>query len=162
MIQPEIFLKTLLDQWCNEEDHYGLTIPLVIGSIRQNTPETGYSISDLFRQIIETDHKVRIRNCNDLGEVILGLFKSTDGPHHYYENLGSIYYSEEELGVNFQTLENIVEYFQTDYADKIQRGLFSKDYYKGEWTSVNEEDKQLIDKVKRRILDQNLSNLTTT
>lgn len=142
MIESNTFIKNLIYSWCIKEDRYGLTLPNIIGAVRLKTENKNYSISDFFNELPDVEIDIKISSCGDLEEFVIGTFKREDGPKKYYNQINSIYYSTNEIEVN--NYEELISFFKEKYSDKIDNGLYSKDYYTKEWSDLKEEDIEFL------------------
>ncbi|MDC9723806.1 MAG: hypothetical protein PSN34_13675, partial [Urechidicola sp.] len=93
MTETQKYWEKLIQVWCIEDDKYGLTIPFIIGAIRENTSKSNYNISEFFNDILISENEILIKHCGDLGELVIGVFKREDAPKKYYQKINSVYYS---------------------------------------------------------------------
>ncbi|RAJ17352.1 hypothetical protein LX77_03898 [Gelidibacter algens] len=145
MIESTKFIKNLIYSWCIKEDRYGLTLPNIIGAVRLKTEKKNYSITDFFNELPNVEIDIKISSCGDLEEYVIGTFKSEDAPKNYYNQINSIYYSTSEIDV--KNYEELISLFRKKYSDKIDSGLYSKDYYTKEWSDLNEEDIEFLNNI---------------
>ena len=146
MIESVDYIKSLIYSWCVKEDRYGLTLPNIIGSIRLKTDNENYSINDFFNELPDVEIDIKISSCGDLDEFVFGTFKREDAPKEYYNQINNIYYSTNEISVN--NYEELISYFKEKYSDKIDNGLYSKNYYTKEWSDLNREDIEFSKNIK--------------
>tara|TARA_R110001583_G_scaffold195383_2_gene372463 strand:+ start:718 stop:1161 length:444 start_codon:yes stop_codon:yes gene_type:complete len=142
MIESTKFIKNLIYSWCITNDRYGLTLPNIIGAVRLKTENKSYSITDFFNELPNVEIDIKISSCGDLEEFVIGTFKREDAPKKYYNEINSIYYSTSEIEVN--SYEELTSIFIEKYSDKVDNGLYSKDYYTKEWNDLNEEDIEFL------------------
>lgn len=145
MLETNEYIEKLIYIWCVEDGHYGLSLPNVIGAIRTNTPRKLFSIDDFFNEIEQVNLDIKIRYCPDLEEFVFGTFKVEDGPTKYYEKVSSLFYSKNEIEII--DYEDLISFFKKMYSNKIDKGLYSKDYYTKIWSGITEEDRRLHQKV---------------
>ena len=139
------FIEKLIYAWCIKEDQYGLTLPNIIGAIRTSTTKKEYSIDDFFDELPNIDLDVKISFCGDLEEFVIGTFKRQDAPKKYYAEINTIYYTERELEI--QSYNDLIIFFEEKYSDKIEKGLYSKNYYSKEWNNFNEKEKEFFKEI---------------
>jgi len=142
MIESTKFIKNLIYSWCITNDRYGLTLPNIIGAVRLKTENKNYSITDFFNELPNVEIDIKISSCGDLEEFVIGTFKREDAPKKYYNEINSIYYSTSEIQIN--SYEELTSIFREKYSDKVDNGLYSKDYYTKEWNDLNEEDIEFL------------------
>lgn len=150
MTETQKYWNKLIQVWCIEDDKYGLTIPFIIGAIRENTSKSNYNISDFFNDILITESDIIIKDCSDLGELVVGIFKKEDAPKEYYQKINSVFYSDTDFKNKLLNYENLIEYFEKNYSERINESLFSKDYYTHKWSGMTEEDNIFLEKVNRK------------
>ena len=141
------FWNKLIDYWCIEEEHNGLTIPNIIGAVKLNTEKIDFNIEMFFDEISQSKEVLKIRFCGDLDEFVIGRFKKTDAPKHYYENQNTLYYNKRDFETEISSYDDLKNYFNNLYRDKIKNELYSKDYYTKEWVKITDEDIQLHNNV---------------
>jgi hypothetical protein len=137
------YLSRIICDFCINKDRYGLTLPNIIGLIRLKN-EGNYSIDNFFSDL--TNLEIKISFCSDLDEYVFGTFKRNDAPKKYYNQINSIYYSTNEIDVN--NYEELISLFREKYSNKIDSGLYSKNYYTKEWSGLNDEDIELVNNMK--------------
>lgn len=147
MTETQKYWDKLIQVWCIEDDKYGLTIPFIIGAIRENTSKTNYNISDFFNDVLISEYEIIIKNCGDLEELVIGIFKREDAPKEYYQNINSVFYSDTNFKNKLSSYQNLIEYFEENYSEKISKSLFSKDYYTHKWSGMTKEDNIFLEKV---------------
>lgn len=138
MIDSVTYINKLIYNWCIRDGRYGLTLPNIIGSIRYYNNNVDYSIESFFKDLPNVDLDIKISSCPDLDEFVFGTFKREDAPKNYYNEVNSIFYSENELNVN--SYEDLISLFEEKYSNKTENGLYSKNYYTKEWTDLTKED----------------------
>lgn len=142
MIDSTEYIKKLIHNWCIRDDRYGLTLPNIIRAIRLNTVKTDYSIDSFFNELPEVDLDIKISSCPDLDELVFGTFKREDAPKNYYNEVNSIYYSKHDMKIN--SYEELISLFKNKYSEKIENGLYSKNYYTKIWSDLTEEDIEFL------------------
>ena len=145
MIDNVAYIKKLIYNWCIRDDRYGMTLPNVIGAIRFYNNNVDYTIESFFKDLPEVDLDIKISCCPDLKEFVFGTFKREDAPKNYYEEVNSIFYSRSELNIN--TYEELTNLFTEKYSNKIQNGLYSKNYNTLKWSGLTKEDKDFLNSI---------------
>lgn len=146
MIKSSEYIKKLIYHWCINEDRYGLTLPYIIGAIRLKLQDESYSIADFFNELPDVDVDIKISSCEDLEEFVFGTFKREDAPKKYYSQVNSIYYSKNQIDIN--TYDELISFFKENYSNKIDNGLYSKNYYTKEWSDLDKEDIEFLNSIK--------------
>ena len=145
MIDNVAYIKKLIYNWCIRDDRYGMTLPNVIGAIRFYNNNVDYTIESFFKDLPEVDLDIKISCCPDLKEFVFGTFKREDAPKNYYEEVNSIFYSRSELNIN--TYEELTNLFTEKYSNKIQNGLYSKNYNTLKRSGLTKEDKDFLNSI---------------
>jgi len=146
MIESSEYIKKLIYHWCIKEDRYGLTLPNIIGAIRLKSQDKSYSIDDFFNELPDVDIDIKISSCGDLEEYVFGTFKREDAPKKYYNQVNSIYYSKSQIDIN--DYDELISFFKENYSDKIDNGLYSKNYYTKKWSDLDKEDIEFLNSIK--------------
>ena len=142
MIDNVTYIKKLIYNWCIRDDRYGMTLPNILGAIRFYNSNVDYTIESFFKDLPEVDLDIKISSCPDLKEFVIGTFKREDAPKKYYNEVNSIFYSKNELNIN--SYEELTSLFKEKYSNKIENGLYSKNYYTKEWSDLTKEDNDFL------------------
>ncbi len=146
MIESSEYIKKLIHHWCIKEDRYGLTLPNIIGAIRLISQDKSYSFDDFFNELPDVDIDIKISFCGDLEEYVFGTFKREDATKKYYNQVNSIYYSKNQIDIN--NYDELISFFKENYSDKIDNGLYSKNYYTKKWSDLDKEDIEFLNSIK--------------
>jgi hypothetical protein len=133
----EMFWPKLIDYWCNE--HYGLTLPFIVGAEQLMAKRENYDIEKLLEEIKDSDNNYVITLCSDLEEHIIGTHKKEYPPFGSLKNYGSLFLYDTELE-NEKDFSSLNKYLSDKYSNYIMDGNFSKNYYTEKWCSFDEED----------------------
>jgi hypothetical protein len=145
MSNSEIYIEKIIYNWCIRDDNYGLTLPNIVGAIRLKSNDVHYSIKDFFRDILKVNLDVKISLCPDLKEYVFGTFKREDAPKRFYSEVNLIFYSKNEL--NIKSYEELIISFENKYSEKIEAGLYSKNYYSKKWSGLTTEDNDFLNTI---------------
>lgn len=139
------YLSKIIYYWCISQNSYGLTLPNIIGIIRVKAKNENYSIDNLFNELQEVDLDIKISFCNNLDEFVFGTFKREDAPKKYYSKINSIYFSINEIKIT--NYEELINFFKEKYKYNIDNGYYSKNYYTKEWSGLDLESIEILNKL---------------
>ena len=129
----------MIYSWCIRDDKYGLTLPNIIGAMQLENNKPNYTIETFFKDLPKVNLDIKISLCSDLEEFVFGTFKREDAPKKFYSETNTIFYSKNEIKIS--SYEELINLFKKKYSDKIENGLYSKNYFTKKWSGLTEEDK---------------------
>ena len=135
--------ENLIENWCNNQGRYGLTIPFLVGTEQLNRDIT---ISSLLQEIADSDLNYFISGCADLNEYVIGLQKVEYAYLGSLRKLGALVLNDNDFD-DVENLNELIQMMENEYQNLINNGCFSKNYDSGEWSGFDNDDLAFIESI---------------